>query len=85
MTRGLAEAACVARGRAWSEGCVVGGVWFGHVWQRVCMAGDVCIDMCGKAATGAGATHPTGMHSCLNLKSVLKLCRVPTCSSQVSP
>ena len=43
----------------------------GHVWQGACMAGgrvwqggDLCAE---ETATEAGGTHPTEMHSCLDL------------------
>ena len=34
-----------------------------HVWQGACMAGEM--------ATAAGGMHPTGMHSCSRLVSLL--------------
>ena len=59
-----------------------------HAWQGVCMTGGACVAggmHAGETATEVGGMHLTGMHSCLKLKPVLKLCRIPTFSSQEGP
>ena len=58
-------------GRAWRGAYVAGGhachggvhSRWRHVWQVACMAGEM--------ATAAGGMHPTGMHSCSQLVSLL--------------
>ena len=56
--------ACMAGGRACMAGvCMAGGMCgrWGHACLGVCMAGDM--------VTAAASTHPTGMHSCIDVKS----------------
>ena len=77
--------ACVAGGCVWQGGmhggrvhgrggmCGRGVCGRGHTWQGACMAGGVhgggLACMAGKTAIVADSTHPTGMHSCLELLS----------------
>ena len=46
------------RGHAWYGTCMVGGAWHGGE-RTACIAGET--------ATAADGTHPTGMHSCLQM------------------
>ena len=67
--------ACVAGGCVWQGG----HAWWGCVWQGgmnggVCVVGGmhgggVC--MAEKMAIAAGGTHPTRMHSCLSLSTIV--------------
>ena len=72
---GCAWGVCMAGGHAWC-GCMAGGMHGGGMHGRgACVAGDVhgrgCVwqgvMQAGEMATEAGGTHPTGMHSCIEI------------------
>ena len=57
---------CLLRGGAWSGGGLVPGGCL--VTGKGVPAPGGCLVETPQTATAAGGTHPTGMHSCLNLK-----------------
>ena len=65
---------CMAGGHAWWGVCMAGGLHGrGHAWQGACMAGGVCMPCMPPPGryygirSMSGGTHPTGMHSCLEI------------------
>ena len=62
------QGGCVAGGHAWQRACMAGGC----AWQGACMAGGMrsrgaCVADTTRYGQWAGGTHPTGMHSCLQM------------------